>query len=276
MRKLSEVFKELNNKSNLFERIFYENGHLDAMKNNLLTYHITQEQLGDCLENCNLSYIDKFALTNECFSYDKYQCLLYESLFHHDKEKFIEKLEQLNGFIRIDPQAKYYDNSIKDSFVVVFNKNVNLEKLESLMNLFGYYCPGYKNDFENKEGEIAYSFKPFTPKEVKVKDYVYRLVSKRTYDISIRKGLIPRKTIIQCLTKYVSEKELINLAKTLDTLSKDRPNNILIKIDVAKFNREHNSDLRFFEDPDCSGDCTIFTKEPIPAKYISLEKELKY
>ena len=227
MRKFSEVFKELNNKSNLFERIFYKDGHLDAIKNNLLTYHITQEQLDDCLENYNLSYIDKFALTNECFSYDKYQCLLYESLFHHDKEKFIEKLEQLNGFIRIDPQAN----------LAVFTKNVDLEKLESLMNLFGYYCPGYKNDFENKEGEIAYLFKPFTPKEVKVKDYVYRLVSKRTYEISIRKGLIPRKTTIQagaeiprriyCLTKDVSEKELLNLAKTLDTLSKDRPNNVL-------------------------------------------------
>lgn len=276
MKKLSEVFKELNNKSNLFERIFYQNGHLDALKNNLLTYHITQEQLDDCLENYNLSYIDKFALTNECFSYDKYQCLLYESLFHHDKEKFIKKLEQLNGFIRIDPQAKYSDNSIKDSFVAVFTKNVELEKLESLMNLFGYYCPGYKNDFENKEVEIAYLFKQFTPKEVKIKDYVYRLISKRTYDISVRKGLIPRKTTMRCLTKDVSEKELINLAKTLDTLSKDRPNNILIKIDVAKFNKEHNSDLRFFEDPDCSGDCTIFTKEPIPAKYISIEKELNY
>lgn len=230
MRKLSEVFKELNNKSNLFERIFYQNGHLDAIKTNLLTYHITQEQLDDCLENYNLSYIDKFALTNECFSYDKYQCLLYESLFHHDKEKFIEKLEQLNGFIRIDPQAKYSDNSIKDAFVAVFNENVDLEKLESLMNLFAYYCSGYKNDFENKQGETAYLFRPFTPKEVKVKDYVYRLVSKRTYDISIRKGLIPRKTTMQagaeiprriyCLTKDISEKELINLAKTLDTLSK--------------------------------------------------------
>lgn len=209
MKNLSEVFKELNNKSNLFERIFYHNGYLDAIKNNLLTYHITQEQLDDCLENYNLNYIDKFALTNECFSYDKYQCLLYESLF-----------------------------------------------------------------------------KPFTPKEVKIKDYVYRLVSKRTYDISMKKGLIPRKTTMQpgveiprriyCLTKNISEKELINLAKTLDTLSKDRPNNVLIKIDVAKFNEEHNSNLRFFEDPDCSGDCTIFTKEPIPAKYICLEKELKY
>ena len=286
MRKLSEVFKELNNKSNLFEQVFYQNGHLDAIKNNLLTYHITQEQLDDCLENYNLNFIDKFTLTNECFSYDKYQCILYESLFHHDKEKFIEKLEKLNGFIRIDPQAKYSDSSMKDSFVVVFNKNVNLEKLESLMNLFGYYCPGYKNDFENKEGEIAYLFKAFTPKEVKIKDYVYRLVSKRTYDISIRKGLIPRKTTMQpgaeiprriyCLTKNVSDKELINLAKTLDTLSKDKPNNILIKIDVAKFNKEHNSDLRFFEDPDCSGDCTIFTKEPIPAKYINIEKKFNY
>ena len=283
MRKLSEVFKELTNKSNLFEQVFYQDGHLDAIKNNLLTYHITQEQLNDCLENYNLNYVDKFALTNECFSYDKFQCILYEQLFHHDKEKFIEKLEKLNGFIRIDLQAKYFDNSMKDSFVVVFSKDIDLEKLESLMNLFGYYCPGYKNDFENKEGEI---FKSFTPKEVKVKDYVYRLVSKRTYDISIRKGLIPRKTTIQagaeiprriyCLTKDVSEKELINLAKTLDTLFKDRPNNVLMKIDIAKFNREHNSDLRFFEDPDCSGDCTIFTKEPIHTKYISLEKELKY
>lgn len=276
MRKLSEVFRELNSKSNLFEQVFYQDGHLDAIKTNLLTYHITQEQLDDCLENYNLNYVYKFALTNECFSYDKYQCLLYESLFHHDKEKFIEKLEQLNGFIRIDPQAN----------IAVFNKDVDLEKLESLMNFLGYYCSGYKNDFENKEGEIAYLFRPFTPKEVKVKDYVYRLVSKRTYDISIRKGLIPRKTTMQagveiprriyCLTKDVSEKELINLAKTLDTLSKDKPNNILIKIDVAKFNKEHNSDLRFFEDPDCSGDCTIFTKEPIPAKYISVEKELRY
>lgn len=284
MRKLSEVFKELNNKSNLFEQVFYQDGYLDAIKNNLLTYHITQEQLDDCLNNYNLSYIDRFALTNECFSYDKYQCLLYESLFHHDKEKFIEKLEKLNGFIRIDLQAKYSDSSMKDSFVAVFSKNVDLEKLESLMNLFGYYCQGYKNDFENKEGEIAYLFKPFTPKEVK--DYVYRLFFKRTYDISIRKGLIPRKTTMQagteiprriyCLTKDVSEKELINLAKTLDTLSKDRPNNILMKIDVAKFNREHNSDLRFFEDTDCSGDCTVFTKEPIPTKCISIEKELKY
>ena len=85
---------------------------------------------------------------------------------------------------------------------------------------------------------------------------------------------IPRR--IYCLTKDVSEKELIDLAKTLDTLSKDNPNNILIKIDVTKFNKEHNSDLRFFEDPDCSGDFTIFTKEPIPAKYINIEKELKY
>ena len=276
MRKLSEVFKELNSKSNLFESIFYQGGHLDAIKGNLLTYHITQEQLDDCLENYNLNYVDKFALTNECFSYDKYQCLLYESLFHHDKEKFIEKLKQLNGFIRIDPQAN----------VAVLSKDVALEKLESLMNLFGYYCSGYKNDFENKEGETAYLFRPFTPKEVKVKDYDYRLVSKRTYDISIRKGLIPRKTTMQagaeiprriyCLTKDVSERELMNLAKTLDTLSKDKPHNILIKIDIAKFNKEHNSDLRFFEDPDCSGDCTIFTKESIPAKYISIEKELKY
>lgn len=69
---------------------------------------------------------------------------------------------------------------------------------------------------------------------------------------------------------------MINLAKTLDTLSEDKPSNILIKIDVAKFNKEHNSDLRFFEDPDYSGDCTIFTKEPIPAKYVSIEKELNY
>ena len=286
MRKLSEVFKELNSKSNLFEQIFYQNGHLDMIKNNLLTYHITQEQLDDCLENYNLSYIDKFALTSECFSYDKYQCLLYESLFHHDKEKFIEKLEKINGFIRIDPQAKYSDKSMKDSFVAVFDKNVNLERLENLMNLFGYYCPGYKNNFENREGEIAYLFRPFTSKEVKVKDYVYRLVYKRTYDISIRKDLIPRKTTMQpgaeiprriyCLTRDVSEKELINLAKTLDTLSKDKPNNILIKIDVARFNKEHNSDLRFFEDPDCSGDYTVFTKEPIPAKCISIEKELNY
>ena len=112
MRKLSEVFRELNNKSNLFEQVFYQDGHLDAIKNNLITYHITQEQLDDCLYNYNLSYIDKFALTNECFSYDKYQCLLYESLFHHDKEKFIEKLEKLNSFIRIDPQATYSDNSM--------------------------------------------------------------------------------------------------------------------------------------------------------------------
>ena len=286
MKNLSEVFKELNNKSNLFERIFYHNGYLDAIKNNLLTYHITQEQLDDCLENYNLNYIDKFALTNECFSYDKYQCLLYESLFHHNKEKFIEKIEQLKGFVRIDPQAKYSDNSIKDSFIAVFDQNIDLEKLESLMNIFGYYCPGLKNNFENKEGETAYLFKPFTPKEIKIKDYVYRLVSKRTYDISMKKGLIPRKTTMQpgveiprriyYLTKNISEKELIDLAKTLDTLSKDRPNNVLIKIDVAKFNEEHNSNLRFFEDPDCSGDCTIFTKEPIPAKYISLEKELKY
>ena len=51
MRKLSEVFRELSNKSNLFEQVFYRNGHLDAIKNNLITYHITQEQLDDCLYN---------------------------------------------------------------------------------------------------------------------------------------------------------------------------------------------------------------------------------
>ena len=58
MRKLSEVFKELNNKSNLFERIFYQNGHLDAIKNNLLTYHITQEQLDDCLYSMHFYKFD--------------------------------------------------------------------------------------------------------------------------------------------------------------------------------------------------------------------------
>lgn len=100
MRKLSEIFKEFNNKSNLFEQVFYQNGHLDAIKNNLLTYHITQEQLDDCLENYNLNYIDKFALTNECFSYDKYQCFLYESLFYHEKEKFIKKIRKTKWFYK--------------------------------------------------------------------------------------------------------------------------------------------------------------------------------
>ena len=85
---------------------------------------------------------------------------------------------------------------------------------------------------------------------------------------------IPRR--IYCITKDATEKELISLANRLDAQSKDAPNNVLMKIDVAKFNKEHNSNLKFFEDPDCSGDYVIFTKEPIPAKYISIEKELNY
>lgn len=287
MKKLSEIFKEASNKSTLFEDIFYKNkGNLTAIKEHLLTYHITQENLDDCLNNYNLKYIDPFALTNECFSYDKFQCFLYESLFHHDKEKFIEKISQLNGFIKIDPQAKYSDGSIKDAFVAVFDKNADLEKLEHIMNIFGYFCSGYKQNFDGKEDEIGYLFRPFNPKEVKITDYVYRLVSKRTYEISKKKGLIPRKTTMQfgdeiprriyCITKDATEKELISLANRLDAQSKDAPNNVLMKIDVAKFNKEHNSNLRFFEDPDCSGDYVIFTKEPIPAKYISIEKELNY
>lgn len=287
MKKLSEIFKEVSNKSTLFEDIFYKNkGDLAAIKEHLLMYHITPENLDDCLNNYNLKYIDPFALTNECFSYDKFQCFLYESLFHHDKEKFIEKISQLSGFIRIDPQAKYSDGSAKDAFVAVFNKNVDLEKLEHVMNVFGYFCSGYKQNFNYKEGETGYLFRPFTPKEVKINDYVYRLVSKRTYEISKKKGLIPRKTTMQfgdeiprriyCITKDATEKELISLANRLDAQSKDAPNNVLMKIDVTKFNKEHNSNLKFFEDPDCSGDYVIFTKEPIPAKYISIEKELNY
>ena len=65
MRKLSEVFKELNNKSNLVECIFYKDGHLDAIKTNLLTYHITQEQLDDCLENYNLIFL--YILLKTCY-----------------------------------------------------------------------------------------------------------------------------------------------------------------------------------------------------------------
>ena len=287
MKSLKEFIENTNNKLNnvndinLFNEMIQDKSNISFIKH-FLKYHLTAKQIEDCLYNYNLNYIKENCWDEESLSYNKYQCLLYESLFHHDKEAFINKCKELKWFIKCDSAAKHNDYSSKESLMLVIAKDCDLDKLSYIIEVYGYYASGIDENYGDYIGILVH---PFTPELKEVDDYVYRLVSKRSYEISKKKGLIPRKNTMQygvyiprrvyCLLNTIPEDDLIESAKRLDNQSRNK-HNILMKIDVKQFNKDHNTKLRFFEDPNFSGDYAVFTKEYIPAKYISIERELNY
>ena len=46
---------------------------------------------------------------------------------------------------------------------------------------------------------------------------------------------------------------------------------IILKIDLEKFENDHQKQLKIFGDPSYNKESALFTLEPIPSKYISIK-----
>ena len=195
-----------------------------------------------------------------------------------------------------------FDNSIIDDVLTVYNTNVETlldTEFYGCENTFfvdditaDYRCMNYfiwKNVLYNLNRD---TFGKYHPKEIDYTyKYAYHITTKEKYEKSIiNKGLIPKQKPehnkiwieddkrnleypgrVYLFSENTSKKDILSFFRLKARICNIDDKPILLKIDIENM-RKTGRDISLFADPAVNKSNAMFTMEPIPFKYISIEE----
>lgn len=181
-----------------------------------------------------------------------------------------------------------FDNSIIDDVLVVYNTNV-----ETLLDIEFY---GRENTFFADDITADYRFMNYFiwknvlynlnrdtfgecyPKEIDYTyKYAYHITTKEKYEnLILNKGLIPKRNLeypgrVYLFSENTSKKDILSFFRLKARICNIDDKPILLKIDIENM-RKTGRDISLFADPAFNKSNAMFTMEPIPFKYISIEE----
>ena len=181
-----------------------------------------------------------------------------------------------------------FDNSIIDDVLVVYNTNVETlldTEFYGSENMFftdditaDYRCMNYfiwKNVLYNVNRK---AFGEYYPKEIDYTyKYAYHITTKEKYEKSIlNKGLISKRNLeypgrVYLFSENTSKNDILSFFRLNARICNINDKPILLKIDIENM-RKTGRDISLFADPAFNKSNAMFTMEPIPFKYISIEE----
>ena len=181
-----------------------------------------------------------------------------------------------------------FDNSIIDDVLAVYNTNV-----ETLLDTEFYGCENtffvdditadyrfmnyfiWKNVLYNLNRD---TFGECYPKEIDyIYKYAYHITTKEKYEnLILNKGLIPKRNLeysgrVYLFSENTSKKDILSFFRLKARICNIDDKPILLKIDIENM-RKTGRDISLFADPAFNICNAMFTMEPIPFKYISIEE----
>ena len=176
-----------------------------------------------------------------------------------------EKIEKIEGVEYCSIMPTPYKILIK------YNDNLNMDELMMFMNFLGY-----AKDKNSNENECT--FEAYHPKEIDYTyKYAYHITTKEKYEkIILNKGLIPKRNLeyqgrVYLFSENTSKNDILSFFRLKARICNIDDKPILLKIDIEKM-RETGRDISLFADPAFNKSNVMFTMEPIPFKYISIEE----
>ena len=181
-----------------------------------------------------------------------------------------------------------FDNSIIDDVLAVYNTNVETlldTEFYGCENTFfvddittDYRCMNYfiwKNVLYNLNRD---TFGECYPKEIDyIYKYAYHITTKEKYEnLILNKGLIPKRNLEYSGRGYLfsentSKKDILSFFRLKARICNIDDKPTLLKIDIENM-RKTGRDISLFADPAFNKSNAMFTMEPIPFKYISIEE----
>ena len=181
-----------------------------------------------------------------------------------------------------------FDNSIIDDVLVVYNTNV-----ETLLDteFYGSENTHFTDDITADYRYMNYfiwknvlynlnldTFGECYPTEIDYTyKYAYHITTKEKYEkIILNKGLIPKRNLeyqgrVYLFSENTSKNDILSFFRLKARICNIDDKPILLKIDIEKM-RETGRDISLFADPAFNKSNVMFTMEPIPFKYISIEE----
>ena len=181
-----------------------------------------------------------------------------------------------------------FDNSIIDDVLSLYSTNnetlldtefygseniIFVDDITADYRLMNYFI--WKNVLYNANPEV---FATYPPKEIDYTyKYAYHITTKEKYDKSIaNKGLIPKLNLeypgrVYLFSENTSKNEILSFFRLKARICNIDDAPILLKIDIETM-RKTGRDISLFGDPAFNKSNAMFTMEPIPFKYISIEE----
>lgn len=190
-----------------------------------------------------------------------------------------EKIEKIEGVEYCNIMATTY------KIFITYNDNLNMGELTTFMNFLGYAKD--KNSNENQ-----CTFEAYHPKEIDYTyKYAYHITTKEKYERSIiNKGLIPKQKPehnkiwidddkrnleypgrVYLFSENTSKNDILSFFRLKSRICNIDDTPILLKVDIQSI-RKNGRDISLFGDPAFNKSNAMFTMEPIPFKYISIEE----
>ena len=181
-----------------------------------------------------------------------------------------------------------FDTSIIDDVLVVYKTNVETlldtefygsenifftDDISADYRLMNYFI--WKNVLYNVNRD---TFGEYPPKEINYSyKYAYHITTKDKYEKSIiTKGLIPERNLeylgrVYLFSENTPKPDILSFFRLKSRICNIDDNPILLKIDIENM-RKHGRDISLFADPAFNICNAMFTMEPIPVKYITIEE----
>ena len=216
---------------------------------------------------------------------------LYENLntsITIDSNIFSKLFKQIKGITKVIVDNEY---SIGFEYNDDFSEGSN-EFIE-LMNFGNYFIRSKRIDGKLPNPFFIEARRPKELIDYRYK-YAYHITNKYAYEKIKKYGLLPKSKskladyeyrIYLFIPKNLSTKNIemfghINLILYDQSISNNTKHNlynkidikndlVLLKIDLEKFEEDHQKQLKLFGDPSYNKKSAVFTLEPIPTKYIT-------
>lgn len=219
-----------------------------------------------------------------------WQDKLYENLntsITIDSNVFGKLFKQIKGITKVIIDNEY---SIGFEYDDTFSEGLN--EFIQLLNFGNYFI---RSKRINNKLPNPFFIEARRPKELQEYRYkhLYHVTNKYAYEKIKKYGLIPKAKSklsnyeyrIYLWTSDVNKYDMESYGRLCLRLWKDSINKnnelynkidinndiIILKIDLEKFEHDHQKQLKIFGDPSYNKESALFTLEPIPSKYISIE-----
>ena len=181
-----------------------------------------------------------------------------------------------------------FDKSIIDDVLVVYKTNVETlldtefygsenifftDGISADYRLMNYFI--WKNVLYNLNRD---TFGECYPKEIDYTyKYAYHITTKEKYEKSIiNKGLIPKRNLeypgrVYLFSENTPKTDILAFFRLKARICNINDKPILLKVDIENM-RKHGRDISLFADPAFNTSNAMFTMEPIPVKYITIEE----
>ncbi len=190
-----------------------------------------------------------------------------------------EKIEKIEGVEYCSIKPTSY------KIFISYNNNLNMDELMTFMNFLGY-----AKDKNSNENECT--FEAYHPKEIDYTyKYAYHITTKEKYEKSIiNKGLMPKQKPehnkiwveddkrnleypgrVYLFSENTPKTDILSFFRLKSRICNIDDKPILLKVDIENI-RKSGRDISLFADPSFNICNAMFTMEPIPFKYISIEE----